>query len=57
MRGGQASYGTSFVEHYLVPLLYPAALTPSLQLVLGGLVVGINLVIYAAVWHRRRTLC
>lgn len=53
-RAGQAAYGTGFVEHYVVPLLYPAALTPSLQWMLGSLVVAVNLAIYAVVWHRRR---
>ena len=53
-RAGETGYAGGFVEHYLVPLIYPAALTPRIQLVLGGLVLIINLAIYAAVWRRRR---
>lgn len=45
--GGGGGYSGGFVEHYLVPLLYPENLTLSLQLLLGGVVVGVNLVAYA----------
>lgn len=53
-RGGGPTYGSDFVEHYLVPLLYPAALTRELQWALGGAVIAINALVYAAVWRRRR---
>jgi hypothetical protein len=43
---GQAGYSGSFVEHYLIPLIYPAGLTPQIQLWLGGLVLALNLLIY-----------
>ncbi|MFN2365277.1 MAG: DUF2784 domain-containing protein [Desulfurivibrionaceae bacterium] len=43
---GQEGYPGGFIEHYLPPLLYPAALTREVQVVLGTLVVVINLVIY-----------
>jgi hypothetical protein len=52
--GGAAGYTESFVEHYLLPLIYPAALTRELQLVLGGALLLINAVVYALVWQRRR---
>ncbi|TWC34990.1 uncharacterized protein DUF2784 [Pseudomonas sp. SJZ079] len=44
---GQAGYSGSFVEHYLVPLIYPAGLTPQIQQWLGGFVLALNLLIYA----------
>lgn len=47
--GGEAGYPGGFVEHYLVPLLYPGALTRLHQIVLGLLVVGVNLTIYGRV--------
>jgi hypothetical protein len=50
---GAPPYATSFVEHYLVPIVYPAALTAELQIVLGCVVVGINGVIYAVLWRRQ----
>lgn len=50
---GQAVYETSFVERYLVPLVYPSALTRDTQTVLGALVVAVNVAVYGAVWRRR----
>jgi len=52
--GGAAGYGGGFVEHYLIPVLYPAALTRGTQLALGVVVLGVNVVIYAMCWRRRR---
>ena len=52
---GASGYSGGFVENYLVPLIYPAALSPSLQLVLAGLVVLANALVYSVVWHRRRS--
>lgn len=51
---GQAGYEGGFVEHYLLPVLYPAGLTPTVQWVLGGLVLAVNLVIYWRVIERMR---
>ena len=48
VRGGEAGYAGGFVEHYIIPILYPAPLTRGIQLVLGALVVAVNLLIY---WH------
>ena len=55
--GGASAYSGGFVERYLLPILYPENLTLPIQQVLGGLVVGVNLVAYAlafrALWRRR----
>lgn len=51
---GQAGYETSFVEQHLLPLIYPAGLTPAVQGVLAGVVLLVNAAIYALVWRRRR---
>ena len=54
--GGGATYGGDFVERYLLPILYPAQLTLSLQQVLGAIVVAVNVVAYALAyraWRRR----
>lgn len=53
-RGGQAGYSGGFVEHYLVPLIYPGALTRGIQLAIGALVVLLNLALYAVVLRRWR---
>jgi hypothetical protein len=52
---GQAGYETSFVEQHLLPLIYPAGLTPAVQWVLAGVVLLVNVAIYAFVWRRWRT--
>jgi len=52
-QGGALPYRTTFIEHYIFPLLYPAALTRSLQIFLGLLVLSINLGLYA--WMLWRT--
>jgi hypothetical protein len=52
---GQAGYEGGFMEHYLIPIIYPGALTRTIQVGLGTLVVGINLLAYAGwVRHGRR---
>lgn len=51
---GEPGYTTGFVEHHLLPILYPASLSRELQWALGGLVVLINGAIYVALFRRRR---
>ena len=43
---GVAAYRGDFVEHYLLPILYPAHLTPDIQIFLGILVIAVNAGIY-----------
>ncbi|MFZ5623370.1 MAG: DUF2784 domain-containing protein [Gemmatimonadota bacterium] len=50
---GEAGYSGGFIEHYVLPVLYPTGLTRSVQYVLGALVVLLNVVIYAIVVRRR----
>jgi len=52
-KGGAATYAESFVEHYVVPLLYPAALTRETQVLLGILVLLVNAPLYWWVVRRR----
>ena len=54
-RAGEGAYGTSFLEHYVIPLLYPGALTREMQLGMGVGVVVLNAVVYGVVWRRRRS--
>ncbi|TLM67122.1 MAG: DUF2784 domain-containing protein [Deltaproteobacteria bacterium] len=51
-QAGDAGYGGSFVEHYLIPVIYPGELTRPLQLFLGLLVIAVNLGVYG--WLARR---
>lgn len=55
VQAGQGDYSGSFVEHYLLPVIYPAGLTRGTQLVLAGVVVAANLVVYGWRVRRRRS--
>jgi hypothetical protein len=55
-RAGEVAYGESFVEHWLLPVLYPAELSRELQWLLGGLVIALNAVVYALILRRRRPM-
>ena len=51
---GEAGYHGGFIEHYLLPVIYPAGLTPAVGIVLGLGVLLVNGAIYALLWWRRR---
>ena len=50
---GEQGYPGGFIEHYLLPVIYPQALTAELQMALGGFVILINLIAYAWVLTQR----
>ncbi|SRR6266568_19476 len=52
LRAGAAGYRGSFIQHYLLPIIYPDGLTPLAQRSLAALVVAITVAVY--VWPRRR---
>jgi hypothetical protein len=49
----EQGYEEGFIEHYLVPLIYPEQLTIPLQWFSGGLVVIVNIYIYLYVRKKR----
>lgn len=51
--GGGAGFEGGFVEHYLVPIIYPHTLTHELQIALGLGVLLINGIVYSVVLRRR----
>jgi Protein of Unknown function (DUF2784) len=51
-QAGERSYETGFVENYILPILYPAQITAPQQIMLGALVLGINVAVYAWLWRR-----
>ena len=53
-QGGEATYAGDFIGRYLLPILYPEALTPDIQVMLGVLVLVVNLVIYGWLWQAGR---
>lgn len=48
---GASGYTGGFVEHYLVPIVYPAGLPHWAQPLLAGLLVLVNLLVYWIVWR------
>ncbi len=55
-KSGGAIYSAPFIEHYIIPLLYPAGLSRDLQWWLGGLVLVVNAVVYLlAIGYRARS--
>ena len=44
---GDQGYTGGFIEHYIIPIIYPASLTHDIQIVLGLAVIAINLLVYA----------
>ena len=55
--GGEPGYAGAFVEHYILPVLYPEGLTRSVQVGLALFVIAANGLAYTLVWRRRRTDC
>jgi hypothetical protein len=53
-KAGTAGYDSGFVEHYIVPIVYPSSLTRQMQVVIGIIVLSINVGIYMTVLHRMR---
>lgn len=53
-RAGQVGYEGGCIEHYLLPLLYPAGLTPHAQAIIAVGFALWSLVVYALVWRRYR---
>ena len=51
---GEHGYSGGFVEHYLLPILYPSGLTREIQIALGLLVLIVNGTAYALILYRYR---
>ena len=51
---GEAGYDGGFIEHYLVLVLYPRGLTPTIQVALGTVVILVNGYAYSVYFRRRR---
>ncbi|WP_259756527.1 DUF2784 domain-containing protein [Pseudomonas sp. GCEP-101] len=51
LAGGQG-YPGGFIEHYLIPLIYPAGLTKATQVVLGAVVVAVTVPPYLLLLRR-----
>ena len=54
IQDGEAGYPGDFLSQYLLAVLYPEALTPQIQIVLGTVVLAVNLLIYCWLWRTQR---
>lgn len=50
---GEQGFAGGFIQHYLLPAIYPDELTRAIQIGLGVFVVLVNVAIYAWCWRRR----
>jgi Protein of Unknown function (DUF2784) len=55
-QGGGDVYASSFVERYVLPVLYPESLPRDVQGALGALVIVVNGIVYGVVWRSRSKL-
>jgi len=53
-QAGESGYSGGFIEHYVIPVLYPVGLTRSVQVALGVAVIVVNVAIYAWLLARRQ---
>lgn len=54
-KAGAGGYSGGYIDHYLMPLVYPQGLTSDVQIMLGVAVLVINAVIYTLLWHKMRS--
>lgn len=52
-KGGALGYEGGFIDHYLVPIIYPVGLTRPHQYLIGAFVLLLNLVIYTLALRRK----
>ena len=53
---GDAGYSGGFIEHYILPVIYPPGLEPADQVSLAAVLVTMNVALYVAAfvrWRRR----
>jgi hypothetical protein len=53
---GGNSYSGDFIARYLLLVIYPENLTTAMQYVFGGLVIFINIIIYAIAIYKHRSV-
>ncbi len=53
VKGGHEVYREAFIEHYIMPIIYPSGYTRGFQILLGILVIVINIILYT--WAFRRS--
>ena len=51
-RYGATGYDGGFIDHYLIPIIYPDGLTPAIQVAIGLFVLVVNLTVYTVLVKR-----
>lgn len=51
-KAGEQGYSGGFVEHYVLPAIYPSGLTSRVQVVLGTFVLVVNVLAYTVLIRR-----
>ncbi len=55
VKGGGITYQTGFIDHYIVPIIYPSLLTHQMKIMLGIAVLILNISIYLMIiWYRTK---
>jgi Protein of Unknown function (DUF2784) len=52
---GRQGYSSGFIDHYLLPIIYPVGLTDEIQIFLGIFVITVNIVVYSILLRRYRS--
>jgi len=52
LRAGQRGYRGGFIEHYVLPVVYPPGLTRDDQFWLGVALVAVNVALYVLAWRK-----
>lgn len=53
LAAGDAGFSGGFIQHYLLPIIYPPNLSPPIQSSLAAVVVLANVAVYFSVWRAR----
>ncbi|MFP3874390.1 MAG: DUF2784 domain-containing protein [Thiohalophilus sp.] len=51
---GMNTYEGGFINHYLIPIIYPPGLTYEMQIMIGIVLIVFNVLIYSLVVYRQR---
>ena len=51
---GEAGYAGGFIERYVLPVIYPGALTREIQILMGVAVVAVNVLVYLLLYRSVR---
>lgn len=54
VRGGEQGYQGDFIDHYILPILYPHGLNRNIQAILGVSALAVNVIAYTVYVRSRR---